>query len=73
MVGQAEVVVRAEVQHAAVPQNVDAGFLRRRQHAFALEQPGGANLRQLIAQVLLETFTSHGLAPHSRLKPDLEN
>ena len=48
MIGQAEVVVGAEVEHRLAARHADAGLLRRGEHALALVQPGGANLRQLL-------------------------
>ena len=66
MIGQPEVVVRADVEHGLAARHADAGLLRRGQHALAFEQAGRADLGQLVAEMLLQTLVSHEFSPPSK-------
>ena len=65
MVGQAEVVVGAEVQHRPPPADADAGLLRRGDDPLALEEPGGADLVELPARCCLSLIV-HGIMARFR-------
>ena len=58
VLGKAEVVVRAQVEHLARGPHADARVLRRRDHALVLIEARGANLRELPADGRLESPTS---------------
>ena len=51
VVGQAEIVVRAEIDDPLRPGRFDPGVLRRRQHALGLVEAGLADLPNFAAQM----------------------
>ena len=54
VVGQAEVVVGAEVQHLAPVGDAHVRRLRRLDHVLALVEPGGPQLLQAAAQIVAQ-------------------
>ena len=61
MLGQAEIVVRAHVEHVAAIADADMGILRRRNHALALVGAGGANRVEMLQQTLAKVVVHGGL------------
>jgi hypothetical protein len=59
VVGQAEVVVGAEVQYLAALERFNLDTLRRRDLPLALVQPVGFDLRQLVLQSLKSRLIAH--------------
>ena len=60
VVGQAEVVVGAEVDDLAGERGLDRRCLRRRQHALLLVQAGFVQAAQFAAQVFEEILAQRG-------------
>ena len=72
MIGQAEVVVGAEIQHRATVGEFDLGRLRRSDDAFGLEQAGGTDLVEGVGVALgqfHDSTTLPDLPPSIRSKP----
>ena len=61
MIGQAEVVVGAEIQHRLLIEHADPGVLRRGDNPLALEEAGVADLLELIGEIVLHR-AEHGYA-----------
>ena len=53
MIGQAEVIIGAEVQHRLPAEDANAGVLRRGDDPLTLEEAGVADLLKLIGQIVL--------------------
>ena len=68
MVGQAEVIVGAEIQDLAAVVEPDGGLLGRGDDAFGLEKPGLAHGLGFTAQIL-EKASVHGFPPGWRRRP----
>ncbi len=62
MLGQSQIVIGAHIQNERPIPDANMGVLRRCDHTFALEQAVGANLGQLVRQMLLHRskhFSKH--------------
>src|SRR5688500_8887449 len=55
MIGQAEVIVRTEVEHIGTSRCRDMGLLMRRNDALGLERARGADVVDLLSQVFLKS------------------
>ena len=54
MLGQAQIIIRAQVQHFAPLADADMGILRREQNPLLLVRARGANRVELLAEMLAE-------------------
>ena len=62
VIGEAEVVVRAEIENLPAARHFDRGLLRRDDDALGLEEPRGADLLQLGAELVADS-REHGGPP----------